>query len=124
MGFTSKELRAAIDRCNAECEAMIARHEPPERIEARRKGIDTLHRWLAHAEAEEKSSGRAYIRCDLTRDGTAKNGHDEKRKGSDTKRKGSALKRREKEMRRLERIGEGLDRLRSDWMRKGTAMAE
>ena len=57
MGFTSEELRAAIDRCNAECEAMIARHEPPERIEARRKGIDKLHEWLAHAEAAEREGG-------------------------------------------------------------------
>lgn len=54
-GFTSKELRAAIDRCNLECATMIARHEPPEKIEKRRKGVETLMRWLQRAEARERA---------------------------------------------------------------------
>lgn len=54
MGFTSKELRAEIDRCNRECTTMVARHEAPEKIESRRRGIETLMRWLARAEERER----------------------------------------------------------------------
>ena len=58
-GFTSKELRAAIDRCNAECSRMVARHEVPEKIQSRRRGIETLMRWLARAEERERSEKAA-----------------------------------------------------------------
>ena len=57
--WTSGQLRAAIERCNLECATMIARHEPPEKIESRRKGIEMLHRLLQNAERAEREASRA-----------------------------------------------------------------
>ena len=55
--FTAQELRDAIERCNRQCEAMLANHEPGEKIAAARRGIDKLHQWLAKAEREEGHAG-------------------------------------------------------------------
>lgn len=52
-GWTAAQLRAAINRCEGDAEAAIARHEKPEIIEGKRKGIKMLYGWLARAEAEE-----------------------------------------------------------------------
>ena len=55
-GWTAAQLRAAIDRGNAQVEAMIANRERPERIEGCRKGIEMLFLWLARAEREEREA--------------------------------------------------------------------
>lgn len=55
--FTAEKLRAAIERCHRQCEAMLANHEPAEKIAAARRGIDKLHEWLAKAEREEGHAG-------------------------------------------------------------------
>ena len=59
--FSSDKLRAAIERCNKECEAAISRHDKPERIECMRQGIETLHRWLERAERDEREASRTGI---------------------------------------------------------------
>lgn len=51
--WSAAQLRAAIDRCERDTEAMIARHEPPEQIEGRRKGIEVLYRILGNLEKSE-----------------------------------------------------------------------
>lgn len=53
--WTAAKLKDAIERCNAETEAMIARHARPEAIEARRRGIEHLHILLENAEAAERA---------------------------------------------------------------------
>ena len=45
-GWTADQIKAAIDRCEKDVEAMIARHATPREIEARRSGLETMRRWL------------------------------------------------------------------------------
>lgn len=52
--WTVAELRKRIDRCEADCEAMIARGEPPEKLRARRQGIGELYKCLERAERDER----------------------------------------------------------------------
>lgn len=59
--WTAQQLRDAIERCNAETEAMIARHARPGAIEGRRKGIEHLHRLLENAEREEREAGHVSV---------------------------------------------------------------
>lgn len=51
--WTAAQLREAIERCNADCEAMIARRAAPALIEGRRRGVEHLHLLLANAERQE-----------------------------------------------------------------------
>ena len=51
--WTSQQLRDAIERCNAECEQMLAQHAPAEAIESRRKSISHLMRLLCNVERME-----------------------------------------------------------------------
>ena len=51
--WSPQNIRAAIERCNQDCIAAIERHEKPEIIEQKRRGIETLTRWLRKAEAKE-----------------------------------------------------------------------
>ena len=53
-GWTAAQLKGAIERCNAECLAALARHEAPAKIDGMRKGVGMLHKWLARAEREER----------------------------------------------------------------------
>ena len=48
--FSPAQIKAAIERCNMDCIAAIERHEAPEIIEKKRRGIETLERWLKKAE--------------------------------------------------------------------------
>ena len=50
----SKKDREAIERCNRECEALIASHAPAETIMGRRRGIEHLHKLLENAERVER----------------------------------------------------------------------
>lgn len=54
--FSAQKIREAIERCNAQCVSAIANHEPQERIDGMRAGIDKLHQWLAKAEREEREA--------------------------------------------------------------------
>ena len=51
--WTAAELKRRIDICEADTEAMVARHEKPELIESRRKGIEMLYLCLERARKEE-----------------------------------------------------------------------
>lgn len=51
--WTAAQLRAAIDRCEAEIETMIANHATPAAIEGRRRGVTRLHSLLRNAECQE-----------------------------------------------------------------------
>lgn len=52
-GWTAEQLRAAIERCEAETEKMIQDGAKPEDIYHRRHGIETLREMLRRAEAGE-----------------------------------------------------------------------
>lgn len=57
--WTAKQLREALERCNADCADAIARHEPAERIEQKRRGIETLNNLLLNAERRERGGQQA-----------------------------------------------------------------
>lgn len=52
--WSAAKLREAIERCNRECEALIASHAPAEAIMGRRRGIEHLHKLLENAERVER----------------------------------------------------------------------
>lgn len=52
--WSAAQLREAIERCNRECEALIASHAPTEAIMGRRRGIEHLHKLLENAERAER----------------------------------------------------------------------
>ena len=51
--WTASELKEAIIRCEADCEAMIANGAAPEQITGRRQGIENLYNMLYAAERAE-----------------------------------------------------------------------
>lgn len=51
--WTAAELKEAIERCERDTVAMIAKGERQETIDGRRKGIEMLYLWLARAEQKE-----------------------------------------------------------------------
>ena len=55
-GWTVDQIKAAIDRCERDVEAMIARHATPKEIEARRSGLATMRKWLEDEERKEKEA--------------------------------------------------------------------
>ena len=58
--WTASELKEAITRCEADCEAMIANGAAPEQISGRREGIEKLYSLLYKAErAEHGGNGNA-----------------------------------------------------------------
>ena len=56
-GWTAADIRAAIERCERETEAMVRAGAPPEAIYQHRKGITLLQAYLAKAEASEHGAG-------------------------------------------------------------------
>lgn len=58
--WTASELKEAITRCEADCEAMIANGATPAALRSRRQGIDNLYHLLYKAErAEHGGNGNA-----------------------------------------------------------------
>lgn len=51
--WTASELKEAIIRCEADCEAMIANGATPAMLKSRREGIDNLYNLLYEAERAE-----------------------------------------------------------------------
>lgn len=54
MWWTASELKEAITRCEADCEAMIANGATPEQLYCRRAGIQTLYDMLSEVERNER----------------------------------------------------------------------
>lgn len=54
-GWTAAKLRAAIEQREKRTEKLVKEHAKPEVIEASRKGIDKLYRWLEEAERKERA---------------------------------------------------------------------
>ena len=52
--WTARQLRDAIERCNAECSQLIAQRAPAKALEGRRKCIEQLMRELQEAEQYER----------------------------------------------------------------------
>ena len=52
-GWTAAKLKAVIEEREMQTEKLVKQHAKPEVIEASRKGIDKLYRWLEEAERKE-----------------------------------------------------------------------